>query len=361
MSDHAPRTPSAPARTPFTPAHATPPAHRHTPPPTASRATASSPRSPRPTAPLSTAPLTGSVPAGEARIAPPAMTAGPLAPAAGPAAVVFTPLVTGGTGRAVRQPAARFRHRDVFSLAEELYARAPRGTARPARTADARAERAGRTGRGGWTLLVLLPGAGLSVPWPAPLGPLAARCAHPFSVRALRGLHHGQGLADFTARVRPLLLTRVGRLYVVVLAGLDGARPGTLDGARPGRADRAPSRARGRENQARPAVEDTPGDRGAPAHAVAVGTLLLLARLLTVHGFPGPAATGLVTACAVEALARASVLAGRLPGADQLAVPVADLAQAWGPGAVPALACGGAAPGPPAHAAPVLTRAPAHT
>ncbi|MFJ2649867.1 hypothetical protein ACIO1C_24495 [Streptomyces sp. NPDC087420] len=446
MSDHAPRTPPTPARTPRTPARATPPAHRDTPPPTA---------------PQPSTPLTGHVPAGETRIARPAMTAGPLAPAAGPAdpaAVVFTPLVTGGP---VRRPAAhggsadpvrglmhrhrelceravdpleiaagleaygmtdrtaaRFRHRDVFSLAEELYARVPRGahgTARPARVADARAGWAGRTGRGGWALLVLLPGlvsaltllgldhsggqrhlavglagalalsgalsaclrrgplraddrrtvpaAGLSVhwllvylvcgdglldqlvgggpdgPWPASLTPLAALsfavapaawCAHLFSVRARRRLHHSRGLADFTARARPLLLTLVG-LYTVALAGLVAAAGRVF------------------------------GEGGAPAHAVAVGTLLLLARLLTVHGFPGPAATGLVTACAVEALACASVLAGRLPGADLLAVPVAGLVQAWGPGAVPALACGGAALGLLAHAALVLARASAHT
>ncbi|MFF2521632.1 hypothetical protein [Streptomyces liangshanensis] len=382
----------------------------------------------------------------------------PAAGAADPAAVVFTPLAT---GRPVRKPAARsgpadpvrglmhrhrelceravdpleiaagleaygmtdrtaarFRHRDVFSLAEELYARVPRGAhapARPARAADARARWAGRAGRGGWAVLVLLPGvvcvltllgldhsggqrqlalasagalalsgalsaclrrgplraddrrtvpaAGLSAywllayllcgdglldqlvgggpdgPWPATLTPLAALscavapaawCAHLFSVRARRRLHHSRGLADFTARARPLLLTLVG-LYAVILTGLVALAGRYL------------------------------GEGGAPAHAVAVGTLLFLARLLTVHGFPGPAATGLVTACAVEALACASVLAGRLPGADLLAVPVTELFQAWGAGAVPALACGGAALGLLAHAALVLSRASAHT
>ncbi|MFD3825118.1 hypothetical protein [Streptomyces sp. NPDC058625] len=51
--------------------------------------------------------------------------------------------------------AARFRHRDVFSLAEELYARIPRDgdTSRPS------ADRATPGPRAGWVVLTLLPGA----------------------------------------------------------------------------------------------------------------------------------------------------------------------------------------------------------
>src|SRR5690606_12951815 len=50
--------------------------------------------------------------------------------------------------------AARFRHRDVFSLAEELFARVPRDgdTARPDTTAPLKA-------RADWIVLTLLPGA----------------------------------------------------------------------------------------------------------------------------------------------------------------------------------------------------------
>ncbi|MYR55944.1 hypothetical protein GTY54_06680, partial [Streptomyces sp. SID625] len=50
--------------------------------------------------------------------------------------------------------AARYRHRDVFSLAEEMYARIARDTATPAPPRDATAPRA----RAGWILLGLLPG-----------------------------------------------------------------------------------------------------------------------------------------------------------------------------------------------------------
>ncbi len=53
--------------------------------------------------------------------------------------------------------AARYRHRDVFSLAEELYARVPAAE----RSARAHHERPGRDteARAGWTLTALLPGA----------------------------------------------------------------------------------------------------------------------------------------------------------------------------------------------------------
>ncbi|MEU0970671.1 hypothetical protein ABZ357_36620, partial [Streptomyces sp. NPDC005917] len=51
--------------------------------------------------------------------------------------------------------AARFRHRDVFSLAEELYARVPRDGDRRPRPEPAPATRV----RADWALLTLLPGA----------------------------------------------------------------------------------------------------------------------------------------------------------------------------------------------------------
>lgn len=55
--------------------------------------------------------------------------------------------------------AARFRHRDVFSLAEELYARVPR--AADTDTAGATAPYPARSGdpRAGWVPRTLLPGA----------------------------------------------------------------------------------------------------------------------------------------------------------------------------------------------------------
>ncbi|MFI5753732.1 hypothetical protein [Streptomyces sp. NPDC051569] len=360
--------------------------------------------------------------------------------------------------------AVRFRHRDVFSLAEELYARVPRGAdsaapghptagrptaghptagrpapgrpaagrpapGHPARVADARAGWTGRTawagrpGRAGWAALGLLPGAlcsltllgldhsggqrrlaiglagglalsgalsaclrrgplragdrgpgaedrtapasGLPVrwllaylvcgdglldqlvaggphgPWSVTTAPLAALafavapaawCAHLFSVQARRRLDDSHGLADFAAGARPLLCSAAG-LYTFVLTGL------SLLAA---------------------AVFGDAGD-GALAPTVTLGTLFFLARLLTVHGFPGPGATGLALAAAVEALACASVLAGRIPGCAALALPARAVVRAWGAGAVPTLACGAAALGLLIHAAVVLSRASAHT
>ncbi|MFD7319855.1 hypothetical protein ACFV9D_02010 [Streptomyces sp. NPDC059875] len=299
--------------------------------------------------------------------------------------------------------AARFRHRDVFSLAEELYARVPRQNRAPVRPAG---EDGARAGWAGWTLAALAPGAvaaltvtglaltegpvrlavgaagalglaaalavavrrgplraaGRTVPaarvwtlwllayavggdglltqvlaggpdgaWgitPQPLLGLAlavapaAWCARLFATRARRKLAASRGLEDFAAGTRPLLLATV-TLHLVALAGLLG-----LTGFAPG--------------------------------ALALGALLLLARLLTVHGFPETAASGLAAACAAEALALASVLAGRVPGCDLLAAPVRALVDTWGPGAVPTLVCGTAALGLLAHATAALSRASAH-
>ncbi|WP_399494754.1 hypothetical protein [Streptomyces sp. P9(2023)] len=299
--------------------------------------------------------------------------------------------------------AARFRHRDVFSLAEELYARVPRGNGAPARPAH---EDGTRAGWAGWTLAALAPGAvtalaviGLALtegpvrlavgvagalglaaalavavrrgplraagrtvpaarvwtlwllayalggdgllratltggpegPWPVTPAPLlglalavvpAAWCARLFAARARRRLGASRGLEDFAAGTRPLLLATVA-LHLAALAGLL-----SLTGFAPG--------------------------------ALALGTLLLLARLLTVHGFPETAAGGLAAACAGEALALASVLAARVPGCDLLAVPVRTLVDTWGPGAVPTAVCGAAALGLLAHATATLSRASAH-
>ncbi|MFF5634270.1 hypothetical protein [Streptomyces sp. NPDC012825] len=300
--------------------------------------------------------------------------------------------------------AARYRHRDVFSLAEELYARVPRGTEETGAAAGARPEpvapwalavlapgaaaalaglglalthgpvraavgAAGALGLGGalllavrrgplrapggrtapaarlWTLWLLAYAAGgdgllaealtggPDGAWDLTPGPLlglalavapAAWCAHLFARRARRRIAGSRGLADFAAAVRPLLLGTL-TLQLLALTALlvpTGAGPGAL----------------------------------------ALGALLLLARLLTVHGHPETASAALAAACAAEALALASVLSSRLPapGFDALAVPVRTLVDAWGPGAVPTLVCGAAALGLLAHATGSLTRASAH-
>ncbi|MET9591322.1 hypothetical protein ABZY45_10135 [Streptomyces sp. NPDC006516] len=316
--------------------------------------------------------------------------------------------------------AARYRHRDVFSLAEELYARVPgAGRAAGARRPAARPE-PDIEPRAGWALSALLPGAAclatsgalrategvlggearcavtaagallvlvclrlclragplhapngtggvtLYVCWllgytvygddllaqvisggpdgdwsatPAPLLGLAlalapaAWCAHLFATHARHRLAGSHALAEFGAGVRPLLLGVVALFLCATTALLFLAGLGH------------------------------PGAAGAPvvtAAPVALGGLLFVARLLAVHGFPEPAATGLAAACAVEVAAPFLVLAGRLPGLDLVAGPVDIVVAAAGPGGVPALGCGVAALALLVHASVTLTRASAH-
>ncbi|MFB7595924.1 hypothetical protein [Streptomyces sp. NPDC056160] len=322
--------------------------------------------------------------------------------------------------------AARFRHRDVFSLAEEMYARAPRPAETPPRSEDRDAPRV----RAGWILLSLLPGAlcaaavaglhltagrtrlavaglgalavalavrallrrgplsplgppgrsharsqvpgarawtywlltyallgdgllGVAVeggpdglpdgtatggPWPlatVPVLALALACApacwgaHLLAVRARRGLRASRCLEEFAASVRPLLFVVVGGFLGVlgVLLALCGR-----------------------------VLHEPVGY----AQTLALGALLLLARLLTTHGFTHAPVLALGAAATVETTAQASVFAGRLPGCDPLAVPVDALMTAWGAGSVPTLACGAAAAVLLVHAARTLTRASAH-
>ncbi|MET9552884.1 hypothetical protein [Streptomyces sp. NPDC006645] len=331
--------------------------------------------------------------------------------------------------------AARFRHRDVFSLAEELYARVPRATDGGADTTVASTPPPARAGdpRAGWALRTLLPGAVCAVALVAlryaggtgagirlaigaagaaalavalnlalrrgPLrveghtarvsrlwvcwllayalygdGPLlagtgdgrygttplaeaaaplvalafavapAAWCAHLLSVQARRRLTDSRGLAEFAARTRPVLLALFA-LYAGALTALAVLAELVLSGGGDGGG--------GGESQ-------DPGT-GRLAATVALGSLLLLARLLTVHGFPKAAATGLVIACTTEAAALALATAGRVPGFESAAAPVRALVDAGGPGAVPAVACGAAALGLLIHAAVTLSRASAHT
>ncbi|CAL9305572.1 hypothetical protein [Streptomyces sp. NPDC050585] len=321
--------------------------------------------------------------------------------------------------------AARFRHRDVFSLADELYARVPRDEGRahdrapapdtpaPHASADGAGVRPGRR-RTAWPLTALLPGAvcallpaahtrasgplllavtavgatalgaalvlavrrgplraparapfatyaatlllvlyaaygdglvdqllrgGPEETWPPATAPLlglaaavfpAACCARLFTVRAGGLLAGSRGLDDFTARARPLLLVVVA-LYLLALTGLLAAAP-LLPGTRPG-----------------PLVP-----------AAALGALLFLARLLAVHGFPYAGAAALAGAAAAEVLACLTLLIGRLPGCDLVALPVRRTVETWGAGAVPGAVCGAAALALLAHSAVVLARASAH-
>ncbi|WP_425245238.1 hypothetical protein [Streptomyces sp. NEAU-NA10] len=316
--------------------------------------------------------------------------------------------------------AARFRHRDVFSLAEEMYARVPRDADTPPRPAPSAASPSARLD---WALLTLLPGAlyaatvagfhltqgrvrffvvtagvlavvlavraalrrgplgprgrthpgayptgwtcwllayaalgdgllraavdggpdGLPTgtphgPWPfaaAPLLTLALACApaawsaHLLAVRVGRRLNASRRLEEFAASVQPLLLGAVA-LFLCSLAALTGLCAAVLD------------------------------EPAGYAQTLTLGVLLFLARLLAVHGFGHAPALALGTAGALEAIALATVFAGRLPGCDVLAMPVDALVAAWGPAGVPALACGAAALTLLIHATRTLTRASAH-
>ncbi|MET7450878.1 hypothetical protein ABZT03_03070 [Streptomyces sp. NPDC005574] len=316
--------------------------------------------------------------------------------------------------------ATRFRHRDVFSLAEELYARTPRDGGTPPPTAPVTAPRV----RAVWALLSLLPGAlgaatmaalrlthgqdrliaaavgilavavglraalargplgardrtppgvrvaGLATcwllahallgdgllhtavtggpdepptgspagPWPLTAAPVlalalscapAAWCAHLFTVRARRRLTASRGLEDFTASTRPLLLGTFA-LYLGALGALLALCAAVLD------------------------------EPAAYVRATTLGALLLLARLLILHGFPQAAALALAATAAAQLTALASVFAARLPGCALLATPVKTVVDTWGPAAVPTLTCAVAAVALLLHATRTLTRASAH-
>ncbi|CAM5467956.1 hypothetical protein SALBM135S_03996 [Streptomyces alboniger] len=314
--------------------------------------------------------------------------------------------------------AARYRHRDVFSLAEEMYARVPRDD--DAEFAPSKAAKDASHGPDvprGWALLALLPGAACAatvaalrvsggaarfavllggalavalalrcalrrgplrvgtrrasatrawVCWliayallgdallrsavaggpdgPADLwGPVAAPAlaltcavapaawsARLFARAAGRRLGASRGLDEFTASVRPLLCG-VLTLYLGALAVLLAA------------------------------ARTVPGESAAGLAAPGtLGALLFLARLLAVHGFHRAPALLLAAAGACEATALALVFAGRLPGCGPLAEPVTAAVDRWGPGVVPAAACGAAALVLLVHAARNLTHASAH-
>ncbi|MFD5817644.1 hypothetical protein [Streptomyces sp. NPDC127038] len=305
--------------------------------------------------------------------------------------------------------AARLRHRDVFSLAEEMYARATHdGEEGP------RAEATARTGpRPWWAVLALAPGvlgaavvAGLRLTDGQPRPAVAA-----FGALALMPvLHLALRRGPLSTRHRTTATARGWTCWLLAyaLAGdglLSAARVGVPHGPWPlatapvlalllacapaawcahlfaARAGRRLTASRGLEEFAaavRPllfgalglftaalcgllalcgtALDQPPAYAGAGA----LGLLLLLARLLTARGFPQVPGRALTAAGAAEALALTSVLAARLPGCSFLAVPVDRLAAAAGPGAVPALACGAGALVLLVQAARTLTRASAH-
>ncbi|MFF7794169.1 hypothetical protein [Streptomyces sp. NPDC007991] len=313
--------------------------------------------------------------------------------------------------------ATRFRHRDVFSLAEEMYARASRdGDAPPP------AQPAAPRARADWALLTLLPGTlcaaamaavhlthGQSRPFAAAAGTLAVALGLRAALR--RGplsrpdrTAPGRATAWTTWLVAYALLGN-GLLDDAVAGGPDGLPTGTADSPWPltaapvlalalacapaawtahlftGRARRKLAASRGLEDFAaavRPlllgvfalflgalaalltlsaAVLDEPAPY---PETLTLGALLFLARILTTHGFAYAPAVVLTATATLQAAALAAVFTSRLPGCGFLATPVETLVTTWGAGTVPTLACGAAALALLIHATRKLTRASAH-
>ncbi|MEU5308597.1 hypothetical protein [Streptomyces sp. NPDC021562] len=318
--------------------------------------------------------------------------------------------------------AARFRHRDVFSLAEELYARVPRGEGHRPPPEPAPAPRV----RADWALLTLLPGtigaaavtvARLTEGRPrllvAAAGVLAVALAVHLALRrgplAVPSRTPARGAAAgtraWTCWLLGYALLGDGLLRAVLDGGPDGPPTGAAHGPWPVTAApvlalalaTAPAAwsthlfttgARRRLTGSRGLDEFTAAARplllgtfalflgaltallalcgttlgesaGYPA-ALTLGALLLAARLLAVHNAPRDARRALAAAVGTEAAAVSLALVGRLPGCAVLAAPVDALAGAWGPGGVQALGCGAAALALLCTATRTLTRASAH-
>ncbi|MGW3354084.1 hypothetical protein ACWDFL_01505 [Streptomyces bungoensis] len=318
--------------------------------------------------------------------------------------------------------AARFRHRDVFSLAEELYARVPRDGAPAPQPGPMPAPRPRR----GWIPLTFLPGA---------LGAAVVTGLHLTHGR-LRQLVVLGGLLAVALAVRAALRsgplaprhgtvawrtasgTRAGTLWLlgyaalgdglvraVVAGGPDALPDGTPDGPWPvtaapvlalllacapaawcahlltAGARRRLAGSRGLRDftaAARPLLLGTVAlfltalaallalcgavlhENAAFPEGLTLGALLLLARLLAAHHHRHAPAVTLGAAAAAEAVGPALLLAGRLPGCTFLATPVQALLDAWSPAALPTLACGTAALILLVHSLRTLTRASAH-
>ncbi|WP_225657026.1 hypothetical protein [Streptomyces pseudogriseolus] len=320
--------------------------------------------------------------------------------------------------------AARFRHRDVFSLAEELYARVPRDAdAATAATPDAPA--GGGDGRRSVTalLLPLLPGAlcaaslaaltrthGQMRLYAAAAGVLAVALALRAVLRrgplaVPDGFAPRQATGSWTCWLLAYAVLGDGLLRTAITGGPDGLPDGTADGDWPltlapllaltlavapatwtaglhlTRARRKLATSRGLEDFAasvRPVLLGAvalflgalaalvalcapllDAEPVSPA-VLALGALLFVARLLTVHGFTRAPRVILMFTAVAQLLAPATVFAARLPGCAALGVPVEAVATAWGPAAVPVLTCGAGALTLLVHASRTLTRASAH-
>ncbi|WP_431788687.1 hypothetical protein HLK56_22970 [Streptomyces sp. G9] len=312
--------------------------------------------------------------------------------------------------------AARYRHRDVFALAEELYARMPPRAHDPA-AGGPPGPGPDTEARAAWTLLALLPGAaclatagvlrvteGVLGDGTRALVTVVGALLACLALRACLGrgplrAPEGAGRAGmYACWLLSYAVYGEELLAQVMTGGPDGpwdGSPAPLLGLAAAiapaawcahlftvHAHRKLSGSRALEEfgaGVRPLLLAAVslflcallpllyladlglGGGGVTVAAVALGVLFFVARLLAVHGLPEPGTGALAAACAVEAAAPALVLAARLPGLEPLAQPVDALVSAGGSGAVSALACGGAALGLLLHAALALSRASAHT
>ncbi|GAA2456136.1 hypothetical protein ACFPFX_23035 [Streptomyces mauvecolor] len=302
--------------------------------------------------------------------------------------------------------AARFRHRDVFSLAEELYARVPRDTETPSAARESIPQPAG------WALWALLPGtvcalAVEGVQLTAGGVRLVAGAAGAVAFVVALALTLRRGPLRAGPRARPAARLCAAWLMAYAIGG-DGLLAEAVRGGPDGGWPLDPAAATGLafavapamwcahlfSVQARRKLESSRGlaefaGRSRPlllatvalflvglatcltvaqlaygadafAAAAALGVLLWLARMLAAHGFAGAATKVLAAAAGAELVALASVFAGRVPGCAALGRPVEAVVQSWGAGALPAAVCGAAALALLARAAAVLARASAH-
>jgi hypothetical protein len=244
--------------------------------------------------------------------------------------------------------ARRLRHRDVFGLAEELYARVPRSV-RVAAVGEREAGAARLGARS--TALHLLPGAGcvLAAGLPVAAAPVAVLVAVALWA-ALRGgplrVAHGDGAALWTYGLFGFALYGPQAVTALAHRGAFDAGAGTAAFAAlalslapaaalsrwfavAARAQLAPSHGLADFADAvRPRLAAALAGYAAALTALlltaaalagsaplagpaALGVLLFTARLLAVHGHPGPAAAGLAAACAAEAL---TLLLAAAPG-----------------------------------------------
>lgn len=320
--------------------------------------------------------------------------------------------------------ASRFRHRDVFSLAEEMYARAAHDEETTPPSPALTAPRA----RPAWIVLTLLPGAlcaatvatlhlahGQARTIAAATGVLAMALALRTALArgplgatdrtSPRSTQRASGSRAWTCWLVAYALLGDGLLRAAIAGGPDGPPTGIAHGPWPlatapvlalalacapaawcahlfaVSVRRRLSVSRGLEEftaSARPLLLGmfvlflssltalsalcgaVLGESAAYARTVTLGALLFLARLLTARGFFHAPAFVLRAAATAEATVLASVFAARLPGCGFFATPVETAADAWGAGSVPALACAAAASALLIHAARTLTRASAH-